>query len=108
MPGFDGTGPRGEGPMTGGARGHCNPAARNLRGQGPACYGVGRGGAPWGGGMGRAWGGGRGWRAAGSVSEEGPISVARERQVIAEQLSNLECELKELKARLGELEVGPK
>jgi len=23
MPGFDGTGPRGEGPMTGGARGYC-------------------------------------------------------------------------------------
>ena len=25
MPGFDGTGPRGMGPMTGGARGFCNP-----------------------------------------------------------------------------------
>ena len=25
MPGFDGTGPWGEGPMTGGARGYCNP-----------------------------------------------------------------------------------
>ncbi|HDP69304.1 MAG TPA: hypothetical protein ENN38_00620 [Actinobacteria bacterium] len=24
MPGFDGTGPRGEGPMTGGARGYCS------------------------------------------------------------------------------------
>ncbi len=24
MPGFDGTGPRGAGPMTGGARGYCN------------------------------------------------------------------------------------
>ena len=23
MPGYDGTGPRGEGPMTGGARGYC-------------------------------------------------------------------------------------
>ena len=26
MPGFDGTGPRGMGPMTGGGRGFCNPA----------------------------------------------------------------------------------
>ena len=25
MPGFDGTGPRGMGPMTGGGRGFCNP-----------------------------------------------------------------------------------
>ena len=25
MPGFDGTGPRGIGPMTGGGRGFCNP-----------------------------------------------------------------------------------
>ena len=27
MPGFDGTGPRGMGPMTGGGRGFCNPAS---------------------------------------------------------------------------------
>jgi len=26
MAGFDGTGPMGKGPMTGGRRGHCNPA----------------------------------------------------------------------------------
>ena len=32
MPGFDGTGPRGMGPMTGGGRGFCNPrGARGLR-----------------------------------------------------------------------------
>jgi hypothetical protein len=28
MPGYDGTGPEGQGPMTGGARGLCNP--RNV------------------------------------------------------------------------------
>jgi hypothetical protein len=28
MPGFDGTGPNGMGPMTGGGRGFCNPAGR--------------------------------------------------------------------------------
>lgn len=41
MPGFDGTGPRGQGPLTGGGRGYCTGAAPG----------------PWG-----RRGGGRGWR----------------------------------------------
>jgi hypothetical protein len=32
MPGFDGTGPNGMGPMTGGGRGYCNPAGRRFAG----------------------------------------------------------------------------
>jgi hypothetical protein len=78
MPGFDGTGPMGMGPMTGGGRGFC---AMPYRGYGSYGYGmgtpyyppsgrpfygpvfgVGRGGLPWGGGRGRAFGGGRGFR----------------------------------------------
>jgi len=49
MPGFDGTGPRGEGPMTGGARGYCNPGYTGYgRGYGPR-WGRGfRGGFGWG------------------------------------------------------------
>lgn len=35
MPGFDGTGPAGMGPMTGGARGWCNPYAPAYAGYGP-------------------------------------------------------------------------
>jgi len=40
MPGFNGTGPQGQGPMTGGARGYCNPSAAGYglpygRGFGP-------------------------------------------------------------------------
>ena len=31
MPGFDGTGPRGMGPMTGGGRGFCNPYYAGAR-----------------------------------------------------------------------------
>ena len=31
MPGFDGTGPNGMGPMTGGARGFCNPRGGSMR-----------------------------------------------------------------------------
>jgi hypothetical protein len=40
MPGMDGTGPAGMGPMTGGGRGRCNPA-------GPAGAGYGAWGSPW-------------------------------------------------------------
>ena len=62
MPGFDGSGPRGQGPMTGGARGYCNPAAganapAPYRGYGP---GFGRG-------RGRGFGYGRGFAAAGPM-----------------------------------------
>jgi hypothetical protein len=84
MPGFDGTGPGGMGPMTGGGRGFC---AMPYRGYGPygydmkaagdppsgvypfygwpfygSVFGAGRGGLPWGGGRGRVFGGGRGFR----------------------------------------------
>ncbi|MCD6599270.1 MAG: DUF5320 domain-containing protein [Dehalococcoidia bacterium] len=38
MPGFDGTGPAGLGPMTGGGRGFCNPGSAGR------WYGLGRGG----------------------------------------------------------------
>jgi len=56
MPGFDGTGPFGQGPGTGGGRGLCSISTDpNLRGRG-----AGRGNIPWGGGRGRVFGGGRG------------------------------------------------
>ena len=50
MPGLDGTGPRGMGPMTGGARGRCNP-------YGPQNYGGMPYGMPYGGGMPYGYGG---------------------------------------------------
>jgi hypothetical protein len=57
MPGFDGTGPLGRGPMTGGARGFCaRPAPRDDVGLG---WGAGHGYGP-GAGYGRARGYGRG------------------------------------------------
>jgi hypothetical protein len=80
MPGFDGTGPAGMGPMTGGARGWCNPYSRAYTGYGPyrvpyvppvqpysrgypAAYGFGRPRRGFGRGSrgrGRGWGRGRG------------------------------------------------
>ena len=84
MPGFDGTGPMGQGFMTGGGRGFCAMSyrTRGLYGYGidgqynttyggypffgrPLCgpvFGAGRGELPWGGGRGRVFGGGRGFR----------------------------------------------
>jgi hypothetical protein len=72
MPGFDRTGPMGQGPMTGGGRGVCNPAntagagaypypARPTYGAGRPRWGLrlGRGGGR-GGGRGFGRGGGRG------------------------------------------------
>ncbi len=63
MPGFDGTGPRGMGPMTGGGRGFCNPYGPSY-GMMPR-YGAGFGWPVWGGrggGFGRGMGRGRGIR----------------------------------------------
>ena len=77
MPGFDGTGPKGQGPRTGGGRGFCSTGIGatpqsgygfphwGYRTQGypyASGFGVGRGGSPRGGGRGRAFGGGRGRR----------------------------------------------
>lgn len=77
MPGFDGTGPAGRGPMTGGAQGWCNPYGARYAGYGPYrppyptpvrppyAYGFGRrprwglGRGFWGRGRGLAWGRGR-------------------------------------------------
>jgi hypothetical protein len=64
MPGFDGTGPAGRGPMTGGRRGRCVlPGTPPAEGESsaPVLRGIGRGGIPWG--CGRGFG--RGGRARG-------------------------------------------
>ena len=95
MPGFDGTGPRGMGSMTGGGRGFCSP------------WGVGRGR-----GMGRAYGFGRGWglgyRAfypygpamspyAPRMSREEELGFLRDQaQAVKEQLDQIEARMREL------------
>lgn len=109
MPGFDGTGPRGQGPMTGGGFGPCNQRAG--RGQ----YGGGRGMQR---GMGRGRGGGygmsarrfSGWYAgppnpAGRWGFQAPSS-GEEMEVLKEQAGALEEELKAIKSRIDELGAG--
>jgi hypothetical protein len=92
MPGFDRTGPRGEGPLTGGGRGRCGGYRGNY-----GYFGRGRGGRPWGGGRGFGWGGGwfqggpRGWAGPGyaPVSED----LRAEADFLRDRLAQVEDEL---------------
>ena len=65
MPGFDGKGPEGKGPLTGRRRGNCSDSENTVEQKtesaksGEEVMGVGRGGKPYGGGRGKCYGGGR-------------------------------------------------
>lgn len=126
MPGFDGSGPRGMGPRTGWGRGFCAPGTGGAGGYGfyggYAGRGLGRGGAPWGGGRGRAWGGGwgrgRGWAgpvpaAWGSASPgyapQGAAAPSwtpqQERDFLMNQAAAIERDLEQIRGRLAELDT---
>ena len=94
MPGFDGTGPRGMGPMTGGGRGLCNP--RGIRASR-------RGGAY------------RGYLGAPYPPYEGPTAVAsysrypemtkeQETEFLKSQAQAMAEQLEQIQKRLQELE----
>ena len=106
MPGFDGTGPRGMGPMTGGGRGYCAPEARPFYGYGAEpVRGAGRGGVPWGGGRGRAWGGGRGRGWVGPYAY-GPYTApdaGQEMEALKNQAAFLTEELDRIRKRIDAL-----
>ena len=110
MPGYDGTGPMGAGPMTGWGRGYCNPAGRT---HGPAygwSPGYGRGY-----GRGRGFGRGFGWRrgpgfamgwhtpypAAGS---QGAMNPADELEVLREEAEAMKRDLEAVNHRIVEIE----
>ena len=128
MPGLDGTGPMGAGPMTGGARGYCNPAGAVYRpgfGQG---FGYGRGfgrgrgfGAGFGAGYGRGRGYGRGFGYGPPVPVRGgwygpaygnpypypyssPMEPSDEINMLRAEADAMKSGLDEIKRRIEELE----
>jgi len=112
MPGYDRTGPRGMGPMTGGGRGFC------VRGAGAEDYGIGRGGFGRGAGRGGARGAGRGaggwgyrnqfyatglygWQRGrgGTPTEDERVDILKARErVLADELENVRASLAKAQA----------
>jgi hypothetical protein len=106
MPGFDKTGPLGQGPLTGGGFGRCRPGADDdslMRDD--TRWGIGRGGRPRGGGRGRCFGGGRG---GGNYSAQGRPWIGRSApppadNVWDERVAQLLRENEELRAQIAAL-----
>jgi uncharacterized protein DUF5320 len=116
MPGYNGTGPQGMGPRTGGGRGYCAPGTGTAYGYGAGMNrGAGRGGIPRGGGRGRAWGGGRGRGWYGPTGFNAPSydpyymnaepGVEQEVEFLKNQSQILEQELGQIRKRIDELEI---
>jgi len=110
MPGLDGTGPWGEGPMTGGRRGYCNSGWTDYGpdyawGRGP---GRGRGfrrGFYPGYGWGRGYGRGFGWRGA-YPAYGGPYAMdpKGEVEMLMDESTALKRDLDAIQRRIDELE----
>lgn len=102
MPGFDGTGPAGMGPRTGGGRGFCFPGGS---GYSPDIRGAGRGGIPWGGGRGRTFGRGRGASrfAEPAYGRRGEVTAEAEAGMLENQATAIENQLQMIRSRLDEL-----
>lgn len=109
MPGFDGTGPRGTGAMTGGARGYCALPMGNrflTRGSGGGfgrsfgALGRGRGGP----GMGRGFFMNANDNATGAAPYRAPISKEQELTALRQQAQSIQEELQYVQQRMSELE----
>ena len=112
MPGFDRTGPRGTGPMTGGGRGLCNPSSTRagftgygfgFRGSSPPqpYIGRGRGGLP------RCWypgAPGRGALYATAPAASYQSSSQEELEFLKEQSRTMKRDMEEITRRIQELE----
>ena len=114
MPGFDGTGPMGQGPMTGGGRGYCSPAAGYVPRYGMG-FGYGRGmgrGRAWGGGFGRGYGRGFGPRAYASPPGAVPpaygynyaMDPGQELNMLRSEADGMKQALDDIHQRINELE----
>ena len=116
MPGLDGTGPMGMGPMTGGGRGFCNPMWTGYRGgvnpwlgyRGyPSWPGYGYGPSPWG--PGRYWP--SAWSqplAAPWYTPPGPTygaSPGMELDFLTNQASMLQQQMDQILKKIDEIEM---
>ena len=110
MPGFDRTGPQGAGPMTGGARGLCNPRATGYDPQFVGGFGYGRGfgmGRGYRRGFGRGMGMGYGRGFGLYPAEYGPgypLESADETAQLKAEADYLKSSLDAITKRIEELE----
>ena len=115
MPGFDRTGPMGAGPMTGGARGRCNPATAGNIPAYAGGYGYGRGlglrrGFRGGYGPGRGWGRGYGRGYGGYPPAAGSaysMDATGEMDMLKADADYMQNSLDAIKKRIEELSVKP-
>lgn len=115
MPGFDRTGPMGAGPMTGGARGLCNPATAGTIPTYAAGYAYGRGlglrrgfrgGYGPGTGRGRGFSRGYGWYPP-AVGPVYPVDAADEMEMLKADANYMKKSLDAINKRIEELEKKP-
>jgi hypothetical protein len=115
MPGFDRTGPMGAGPMTGGARGRCNPATAGMIPAFAGGYGYGRGLAfrrcfrgGFGPGTGYGGGFGRGYRwYSPAVSPVYPTDAVNEMDILKADADYMKKSLDAINKRIDELSEKP-
>ena len=108
MPAFDGTGPSGAGPMTGGARGFCAPAGAGYRPAYGRGYGYGRGFGR-GGGFRRGFGPGYGrsqWYGPANGAPY-PMDPAQEMNMLKAEADAMKSDLDEINRRIEGLEKKP-
>ena len=111
MQGYDRTGPMGAGPMTGGARGRCNPATAATIPAYASGYGYGRGlglrrgfrgGSGPGMGRGRGFGRGKNWYPP-AVSPVYPADAASEVDMLKADANYMQRSLDAINKRIDEL-----
>jgi hypothetical protein len=115
MPGFDQTGPMGAGPMTGGARGRCNPATSTAIPAYSGGYGYGRGlgrrrgfrgGYGPDAGRGRGYGRGYGWYPPAAVPAYS-ADTSDEMNMLKADADYMKTSLDAINKRIEELEKKP-
>ena len=93
MPGFDGTGPNGMGPMTGGGRGFCNPWGVQFNPRGYGAFGRGPYAYPF-------------YGTYGNRSYTPRMSREQELEYLKNEAQALREDLKEIEAGIEKLSAG--